>query len=212
MTNEMISRRPMASDPPVPSTARVWVREPGRPPRAHRLERERTLFGRGDHCDVQLDDSTVSWDHVEVSRHGSTLMATDLGSRNGTLLNGRAVQGAAPLRDADTLTLGLVHVEIDVSARRAATTKPTGPTVAELSEDERALARALVARYRDPSARAPRPANREELAAALFVSERTVQRRLDRLATRMQVTRDAGRDRVLLLAERILELGLDQQR
>jgi predicted component of type VI protein secretion system len=193
-------------------TARVWVREPRLPPRAHRLDGERILFGRGEHCDVQLSDPTVSWDHLEVTRHGSALMAADLGSRNGTLLNGRAVQGAARLRDGDTLMLGLVQVEVDVAGSRAATTRPSVPPISELTEEERSLARALVARYRDPAALAPRPANRAELAGALFVSERTVQRRLDRLATRLHVGRDAGRDRVLLLAERILELGLDQQR
>jgi DNA-binding NarL/FixJ family response regulator len=70
----------------------------------------------------------------------------------------------------------------------------------------------LVAPYRDPDVRAGRPATRAEVAGALHVSERTVQRRLDALATKLGIHAEPGRERPRLIAERVLELGLDRER
>jgi len=95
---------------------------------------------------------------------------------------------------------------------------PVGATVAAgepavgLSEEERATAAALVAPYRSEGAFAGRPATRAEMAAALQVSERTAQRRLDALAAKLTVPGDAGRDRPRQIAARVIELGLDRPR
>jgi hypothetical protein len=80
----------------------------------------------------------------------------------------------------------------------------------ELTPEERETASVLVQPYRAPDVRAGRPATRAELAAALHVSERTAQRRLDGLARKLGVPSDAGRERPRLIAERVLELGLDR--
>ena len=81
-----------------------------------------------------------------------------------------------------------------------------------LNEEERATAAALVAPYRSEGAFAGRPATRAEIAAALHVSERTAQRRLDALAAKLDVAGDAGRDRPRQIAARVIELGLDRCR
>lgn len=192
---------------------RIWIREPDRAPRSAGLADERILIGRGDHCQIQLSDEKVSWDHLELTLHGSTLIAADLGSRNGTVLNGRPLEYPTRLRRGDTLVLGSTQIEIAVLSRRApASTAVARTRILSLSDEERELARHLVAGYRDPYAFAPRPATRAELAQQLFVSERTVQRRLDALARKLGLAPDAGRNRSALIAEYILRFGLDQQR
>src|SRR4051794_29416613 len=65
-----------------------------------RLSDDRALVGRGPDCDVRLDDNTVSSAHLEIARHGSALVATDLGSLNGTVLNGDSLFRPVRLADA----------------------------------------------------------------------------------------------------------------
>jgi two-component system cell cycle response regulator len=63
------------------------------------------IIGRGENCDIQINDSSVSRRHaaVEVSPGGVTV--TDLGSTNGTFLNNTAVT-IAVLKDGDYLRVG----------------------------------------------------------------------------------------------------------
>lgn len=56
-----------------------------------RLARARTVFGRTD-ADVDLDDPGVSRRHFQVEAMGREFFLRDLGSRHGTLLNGRKVR------------------------------------------------------------------------------------------------------------------------
>jgi predicted component of type VI protein secretion system len=190
---------------------RVWLNEPGRPPRSAALEEGRTLVGRGDHCELQIDDEAVSADHLEITRRGSALLAADLDSRNGTLLNGDSLEGTRRLRNGDVLVAGGVRLEIAVPPQlRHDSTVAAPRSGVELTPEERETASVLVRPYRAPEVRAGRPATRAELADALHVSERTAQRRLDGLARKLGVPSDAGRERPRMIAERVLELGLDR--
>src|SRR5690606_33344782 len=150
-----------------------------------------------------LEDEAVSWNHLEIERRGDVLMATDLDSRNGTALNGEPLDRPRRLRDGDTLIVGGCRLEVATGA-----SAPVGATVASgepgvaVSEEGRAAAGALVAPYASEGAFAGRPATRAEIAAALHVSERTAQRRLDALAAKLDVAGDAGRERPRLVAAR----------
>ncbi|MFI5027784.1 MAG: hypothetical protein ACHQCF_02235, partial [Solirubrobacterales bacterium] len=95
--------------------------------------------------------------------------------------------------------------------RAGATAAAKEPAVA-LTEEERATAAALVAPYRSEGAFAGRPATRAEIAEELHVSERTAQRRLDGLGTKLDVPGETGRERPRLIAARVIELGLDRRR
>jgi AraC-like DNA-binding protein len=194
-------------------SARIWVYMPGQTPWSFELPPGSIVVGRGDHCGLRLDHGTVSWDHVEFARIGHAIVATDLGSRNGTLLNGRPLAAPAPVRCGDILTLGGVRLEVAVPAvsSHARTVGPAMPPIA-LTEEQRELARALAAPFRAPGAVAARPPTRAELARHLHLSERTVQRRTDALAKSVGLRGHEGRDRPLLLARRIIEYGLDGQR
>jgi pSer/pThr/pTyr-binding forkhead associated (FHA) protein len=56
------------------------------------LQEERTSLGRDTTSDVFLDDITVSRTHARIERRGSAFFVKDLGSLNGTYVNGEAVE------------------------------------------------------------------------------------------------------------------------
>jgi pSer/pThr/pTyr-binding forkhead associated (FHA) protein len=69
-------------------------------------------IGRGGGCGIVLaDDSFVSTVHARVYRRDAEVWVEDLGSRNGTLLNGQALVHASPLRRGDQLQFGRTVVE-----------------------------------------------------------------------------------------------------
>jgi predicted component of type VI protein secretion system len=191
--------------------ARIWLRGDAGEARSVALTGERTVVGRDPEVEIQIDDEAVSWHHLEIESRGGVLMATDLDSRNGTALNGEPLDRPRRLRDGDTLIVGGHRLEVSdpIPGRAGGTVAATGGAVT-LNEEERATAMALVAPYRAEGAFAGRPATRAEIAEALHISERTAQRRLDALATKLSIPGEAGRDRPRLIAARILELGLDR--
>lgn len=69
-------------------------------------------IGRGQGCQVQLADSMVSQLHARLFRDGKGLHIEDLGSTNGTYLNGRKVGGPAKLKKGDKLRVGPVELEV----------------------------------------------------------------------------------------------------
>jgi transcriptional regulator with PAS, ATPase and Fis domain len=69
------------------------------------LDRARSVLGRDGAADFQLDSAGVSRRHLEVYRQGPVYALRDLGSTNGSYLNGRRVAHAA-LSDGDVLRLG----------------------------------------------------------------------------------------------------------
>lgn len=66
------------------------------------------LVGRLPDCELVVDDPSVSKHHARLtwsSKTGQTVVE-DLGSSNGTLLNGARVRAPTPLKDADELSFG----------------------------------------------------------------------------------------------------------
>jgi predicted component of type VI protein secretion system len=190
---------------------RIWLSEPDQAPRSIALGAGGLLIGRGEHCDVTLEDDAVSADHLEIAPKGAAVMATDLDSRNGTLLNGQRLERPRRLRNGDVIQIGGVRLELSLPPQRRRDSTVAAPqTKITLTEDERQVARELVAPYREPGVRAARPATRAEVAEALHLSERTVQRRMDALAQKLGVPAEEKRERPRLIAERVLQLGLDR--
>lgn len=70
--------------------------------------------GRSRTCDVSIKDPSVSRQHVHLTTAAGKVQLTDLGSSNGTFINGERIQGGGVLGDGDTLGLGdadvLVHI------------------------------------------------------------------------------------------------------
>lgn len=73
--------------------------------RRHALTRARTVIGRGSDADITIADAGSSRKHVEVLWDGERAMMRDLGSTNGTKVNGQKVREASLPTDT-TLTIG----------------------------------------------------------------------------------------------------------
>lgn len=70
-------------------------------------------IGRAPGCGLVLGaDNFVSARHARVFRQGQDYWVEDLGSTNGTLLNGRRLAAAAPLRKGDRLQVGRTLLEL----------------------------------------------------------------------------------------------------
>ena len=64
------------------------------------------LLGRAHDADIRLEDEFSSSRHARLVPHGDVLVLEDLGSTNGTYLNGEAVSGPQPLHDGDRIRIG----------------------------------------------------------------------------------------------------------
>lgn len=69
------------------------------------LTQDRVTIGRNEDCTVQLTDHSVSGRHCELHFDGSRWWITDLGSRNGTRVNGTPVKHR-PLKPGDEIMIG----------------------------------------------------------------------------------------------------------
>ncbi|TGO05065.1 FhaA domain-containing protein [Serinibacter arcticus] len=69
------------------------------------LTSETTVLGRGNESDIVVDDTGVSRRHVEIRRTPRGVVVTDLGSTNGTFVEGNRIT-AATLVDGNTVTMG----------------------------------------------------------------------------------------------------------
>jgi hypothetical protein len=63
-------------------------------------------FGRSDGADVRVDDPFASSAHARIFQRGDFMYLEDMGSTNGTYLNGRQVKTAQRLKMADTIRIG----------------------------------------------------------------------------------------------------------
>jgi hypothetical protein len=73
--------------------------------RSHVLDRPSMTIGRLPECDVVVDDAGASRQHAELRRTDDGFVLTDLGSTNGTLVNGSPIREHL-LEDGDRITIG----------------------------------------------------------------------------------------------------------
>jgi hypothetical protein len=76
-----------------------------RPGSAYDLS-EGALLGRGDEVDIRLEDTFASSQHARLVPQGEVMMLEDLGSTNGTYLNGEPLRGPQPLHVGDSIRIG----------------------------------------------------------------------------------------------------------
>jgi transcriptional regulator with PAS, ATPase and Fis domain len=75
------------------------------------------LVGRSSAATVQIDDPKVSREHLRIVRRAGALQLVDLGSRNGTRLNGKTVRGeTVPLASGDTIAVGQAEILVAETA------------------------------------------------------------------------------------------------
>jgi pSer/pThr/pTyr-binding forkhead associated (FHA) protein len=67
---------------------------------------EGITLGRGEAVDIRIEDPFASSRHARISRQGDLLVLEDLGSTNGTFLNGEPLRGPQPLHSGDRIAIG----------------------------------------------------------------------------------------------------------
>ena len=70
------------------------------------------MIGRSSDCDVRVDDANVSRRHAEVRRIGDGYSLVDLGSTNGTEVNGQRIQETA-LMNGDVISVGTTRITFE---------------------------------------------------------------------------------------------------
>lgn len=68
--------------------------------------------GRHDDCQIRIKSSQVSRKHCELFERKGLLMVKDLGSSNGTLVNGKRIEGQSVLEPGDEITIGGVKLRV----------------------------------------------------------------------------------------------------
>ena len=72
-------------------------------------------------------DAEISREHARVTRSGSGLVIEDLGSTNGTMVNGQRISGPTPVRAGDTVKVGTTTIQVEgVPAAGGATVERPG--------------------------------------------------------------------------------------
>lgn len=100
-----------------PSTRRPTPSAPSRQPTRYQpvldvdgqrypLDSGTVLLGRSSEADILIDDTGVSRRHLEIQTSGGRTCAIDLGSTNGSYVNGQRLQGEAELSDGSVITMG----------------------------------------------------------------------------------------------------------
>lgn len=77
------------------------------------LQGQRLIFGRSSRADVSIDDPRLSRQHFMIDVHEDEVVLTDLGSRNGTLINKDRVDEAL-LQAGDTIIAGATHFLVEM--------------------------------------------------------------------------------------------------
>jgi predicted component of type VI protein secretion system len=83
-----------------------------------------TSLGRHDDCIIRIKSSQVSRRHCELFDTDGKLMVRDLGSANGTFVNGKRVMGQQPLKVGDELTVGAVTLRVATLGQPVAAPHP----------------------------------------------------------------------------------------
>ena len=95
------------------------------------LRKSRVLIGRGRDCDIRLDDDLVSRNHAAVTREKGRTLIEDLGSGNGTYVDGRMIRSKTEIRASSHIfigrhVLGLAAAAVNLAKETAVLTHGLG--------------------------------------------------------------------------------------
>ena len=70
------------------------------------------VIGRSSSCDIHVPDSEMSRRHAEVSSHDGGVVVRDLGSTNGTRVNGSMISASTTLAAGDVIAAGTTEIRV----------------------------------------------------------------------------------------------------
>jgi hypothetical protein len=176
----------------VSSYVEVWGRS-GRELRA--LDSERLTVGTLESNDMVVDADGVSRVHAVLERFGDTWCVRDLGSRNGTFVNGGRIIGERALHSGDEIVLGRLRLLFHGPAggKETAAIAEAPPLTPRERDVLLALCRPLLT-----GDAFTEPASIRAIAAELVVSEAAVKQHLSRLYHKFDLGAHGERRRVQL--------------
>ena len=174
------------------SYVEVWGRD-GRELRA--LDSERMTVGTLESNDLVVDADGVSRVHAAFERIGGAWCVRDLGSRNGTFVNGGRIIGERALHSGDEIVLGRLRLlfRAPIQGKETAAIAQPPPVTPRERDVLLALCRPLLT-----GDAFTEPASIRAIAAELVVSEAAVKQHLSRLYVKFDVAAEGERRRVQL--------------
>ena len=151
----------------------LTIQTPGEPVRRFLVDRPAVTLGRASTNDVFLVDRTLSRVHARLDETPEGFVLTDLGSRNGTLLNGARIGDPVALAAGDRIVLG--ETTIDVTEEALSGTRVVIDAGTDRSDRTMISTTSAVSSLRHPPAR-----------------EVTDAAELKRLATSLQILNDVS--------------------
>lgn len=103
--------------------AKIIISREARVLREVELSKARMTIGRHAHNDIVIEDRAVSGEHAAITIGAGTAVLEDLGSTNGTFVNGRRI-ARHQLADLDRLTLAKYQIEYLADPRPGAPAAP----------------------------------------------------------------------------------------
>ncbi|HEX8791432.1 MAG TPA: sigma 54-interacting transcriptional regulator [Polyangiaceae bacterium] len=121
--DDTTTRAPLDAAPP----GKTFVLRTGTGPelRLDETQPPTVLVGKSPACELRLDDPLVSRRHASIEIGPQSLRIRDLGSTNGTLVNGVRIVEAI-LRGGETIVVGTITLRVDVEATAGAHPAPSG--------------------------------------------------------------------------------------
>jgi pSer/pThr/pTyr-binding forkhead associated (FHA) protein len=98
------------------------------------LTAPKTSIGRRDDCTLRIPLMGVSRKHCELTVSERSVRVKDLGSSNGTFVNGRKVTDQ-PLKAGDKLTVGAINFTVQIDGKPSDLKPPKAPAKAPLGDD-----------------------------------------------------------------------------
>ncbi|GIF71546.1 FHA domain-containing protein [Asanoa siamensis] len=168
-----------------------------------RLDADRLSLGSADSNDLAVPaDRLLSRLHAVFERYPAGWCVRDLGSRNGTFVNGRRIWQERALADGDEIRAGASRFVLRAGRVPAGQVTEAGAPPPDLTARERdvliQLCRPLLA-----GETFTEPASSREIAAALVVTEAAVKQHLLRLYAKFGITGEGERRRVRLANEAV---------
>jgi pSer/pThr/pTyr-binding forkhead associated (FHA) protein len=105
--------------------ARIVLLSEGFNGRTYELKVDRTTVGRVSDNAFEIPEASVSSHHAEIILRGNDVLIRDLGSTNGTFINGEKITEAV-LKPGQTLRFGTVEMRLDTGEVPPAGAKPMG--------------------------------------------------------------------------------------
>jgi len=171
------------------------------------IDGEVAVIGRDPSCELAVEaDSEVSRRHALLERVGAGWCVRDLGSRNGTFVNGERIASTCALHHRDELRIGGARVVLCLADPPATdlgrTTSAEPPPSLTRREDD--VLRALFLPVRSGEL-FTEPSSTREMAAALVVSEAAIKQHLAHLYDKFAIA--PGERRRVRLANEALRRG-----